>query len=141
MSHVATIEVEIQNLKCLKSAVKRLGLVWKENQKNYKWFGRHVGDYPMPDGMTTNDLGKCIHAIGVPGAEYEVGVIRDPMNKKNYKLIWDFWDKRLLNKLGPNAWKLSQAVAIEQGKYAAKLKGFTCKEEVMDDRVRLVVYA
>ena len=142
MSHVATIKAEIHNLKCLKKACKRLGLQWMENQQTYEWYGQHMGDYPIPDGMKVSDLGHCLHAIKVPGARYEIGVIKDPMNKKNYKLIWDSWQSGgLEEKVGKDAWKLSQALTIEQGKYAAKLKGMSFKEVKMDDRIRLVVYA
>lgn len=140
MSHTAIIQAEIKSLRSLKAACKRLKLEFMEDQKTYKWFGRWVGDYPVPDGMTINDMGKCIHAIKVPGADYEIGVIRDPMNKKNYKLVWDFWHSGgLTNKLGDDAWKLTQAYEIEHAKYTAKLQGKIVKEKVMNDRIRLVV--
>lgn len=139
MSHVATIKAEIKSLRSLKAACKRLGLEFMEGQKTYEWFGRHVGDYPIPDGLTIKDMGKCLHAIKVPGARYEVGVIKDPMNDKNYTLVWDFWDKNLPEKLGKDAWKLTQAYSIEQAKYTAKLQGKIVREKVMDDRIRLVV--
>lgn len=139
MSHVATIQAEIKSLRSVKAACKRLGLKFLENQQTYKWYGRHVGDYPIPEGLTIDDMGKCIHAIKVPGAEYEIGVIRDPMNKKNFKLVWDFWDKKLPKALGKDAWKLTQAYEIEHAKYTAKLQGKTVREKVMDDRIRLIV--
>jgi hypothetical protein len=141
MSHVATIECEIKDLKALKSACNRLNLIWKEDQKTYKWFGRHVGDYPIPDGFTTNDLGKCDHAIGVPGCDYEIGVVKNKIdNGKTHKLLWDFWDKNLKTAMGgEKAPKLTQMITIEQSKLAARQKGYSVKELVMDDRIRLVV--
>jgi hypothetical protein len=139
MSHVATIKAEIKSLKSLKKACNRLGLEFIENQKTYAWYGHHVGDYPIPEGMTVADMGKCLHAIKVPGAKYEMGVIKDPLNSKNYKLIWDFWDKNLPLKLGQDAWKLTQAYEIEHAKYTAMLQGKTVREKVMNDRIRLVI--
>lgn len=140
MSHVATIQAEIKSLKSLVRACKRLGLNLIENQDTYAWFGKHVGDYPIPEGMTIEDMGKCIHAIKVPGANYEIGIIKDPFNKKNYKLIWDFWGSGgLEKKLGKDAWKLTQAYEIEHAKYTAKLQGKIVREKVMDDRIRLVI--
>ena len=139
MSHVAVIKAEIKSLKSIKSACKRLGLTFIENQKTYKWYGNHVGDYPIPEGMSINDMGKCIHAIKIPNAKYEVGIIKDPMNKKNYKLVWDFWDSNLPKYLGKDAWRLTQAYEIEHAKYTAKLQGKIVKEKVMNDRVRLVI--
>ena len=139
MSHVAVIKTNIKSLKSMKAACKRLGLIFIENQTTYKWFNRHVGDYPIPDGMTVNDMGKCLHAIKVPGADYEVGIIKDPKNKKNYKLIWDFWDSKLPKYLGKDAWKLTQAYEVEHAKYTAKLQGKIVKEKIMNDRIRLIV--
>lgn len=140
MSHVAVIKAEIKSLNSLKKACQRLGLRFKENQKTYRWYGRHVGDYPIPEGFTINDMGKCEHAIEVPGAEYDVGIVRDPNNKNNYRLMWDFWRSgHLKDKLGNDAWKLTQAYEIEHAKYTAKLQGKIVREKVMDDRIRLVV--
>lgn len=139
MSHVSTIQAEIKSLKSIKLACKRLGLTFLENQKTYKWFGRHVGDYPIPEGLTIKDMGKCLHAIKVPGAKYEIGVIKDPFNKNNYKLVWDFWDKKLPEILGKDAWKLTQAYEIEHAKYTARKQGKVVREKIMNDRIRLVV--
>ena len=62
MSHVSTINVEIRDLEALKEACKVLGLEFKEGQKTYKWFGRHVGDYcfhPDTQILTENGLKPC----------------------------------------------------------------------------------
>ena len=63
MSHIAKIELEINDPENLKLACERLGLQFIENQKTYKWYGSWVGDSPLPDGITLSDLGKCDHAI------------------------------------------------------------------------------
>lgn len=141
MSHVATIECEVKSLKALQSTCDRLGLIWKEGKKNYEWFGRHVGDYPIPEGFSVNDMGKCDHAIGVPGCKYEIGVVKNRLdNGKTHVLLWDFWDRDLKNAMGgQKAPKLTQMLTIEQSKLAAKQKGLHVKEVQMEDRIRLVV--
>jgi len=90
MSHVTCIDVKIKDLESLKVACKKAGLEFRENQKEYKWYGRSVGDYPLPEGFTAQDLGKCDHAIGVPGNDkaYEIGVVKQG---DNYTMLWDFW--------------------------------------------------
>jgi len=88
MSHVAQIKLEINDLQSLKKACSSLGWTWLEGQQTYKWYGSHVGDYPLPEGFTKEDLGKCTHAIRVPGASYEVGVVE---RNGKYVLLWDFW--------------------------------------------------
>ena len=93
MSHVAIVDVEIKDLTALARACENLGLKFNEGQKTYKWYGRSVGDYPLPDGFTASDLGKCSHAISIPGNKnaYEVGICKNP-NGKGYLPLWDFWN-------------------------------------------------
>jgi len=53
------------------SVIKRLcadeGWKFMENQKTYQWFGRWMGDSPLPESMTIEEIGHCNHAIQVPG--------------------------------------------------------------------------
>ena len=66
MSHISKIELVIHSLEDLKEACRQLGFEFMENQKTYKWFGRWVGDTPLPEGVKIEDIGKCDHAIRVP---------------------------------------------------------------------------
>lgn len=142
MSHVAVIKAQIKSLESLKKACKELKLIFKEDQKTYEWFGEHVGDYPIPEGMTKEDMGKCLHAIEVPGADYEIGVIKDPLDPlgNDYKLIWDFWDRSLVNVLGKDAWKLQAEYEIQQGKDAALMNNCVFEQQELEDRTRLYIY-
>lgn len=140
MSHVAKIKAEIKDLKALKNTCDRMGWQFKENQKSYKWWGRSVGDYPLPEGYNASDLGKCDHAISVPNCNYEIGVVKSKANPKTYDLLWDFFDSSLKSAMGGvTAPKLVQAHTIEAGKIAARKKGYTFKEVQFEDKVRLVV--
>ena len=114
LSHVTTVKTEIGDLDALKAAVGEMKCQWLEGQKTYKWYGKHVGDYPLPQGFTASDMGKCNHAIRVPGVQYEVGVVK---KGDKYALIWDFWGPGagLQQKFGQNLEKLTQTYA----KYAA----------------------
>ena len=98
MSHVARIEgLVIDDLDALGEAAKACGLELVPGQRTYRWFGRSVGDYPLPAGFTEADLGKCEHAIRVPGSKtaYEIGVVgRRDVNGNalpGFELLWDFW--------------------------------------------------
>ena len=103
-----------------------------EGQKTYAWFGRWVGDSPLPKNTNVADLGKCTHAIKVPGAKYEVGVVEMPDG--TFTLRYDFWSAGGLNvKLGDGAGLLKQAYGIEAAKIAARRKGFSCYEQVLED--------
>jgi hypothetical protein len=127
MSHIAKIECQINDLNTLKEACRRLHLEWRENQKTYAWYGRHVGDYPIPEGFKIEDMGKCDHAIHVPGASYEIGVVR---RGKSYELLWDFYYAGNLEKiLGKGAGLLKQAYAVSKGILAAKKQGYSIREE------------
>jgi hypothetical protein len=93
MSHIARIELKIKDLKALKAACQEVGFQFMENQKTYEWYGSFIGDSPMPEGLTVDMLGKCDHAIKVPGASYEIGVIKT--GKDCYELHCDEWDENL----------------------------------------------
>jgi hypothetical protein len=94
MSHVTTAPTKIVNLQALELACKELGLELRRGQTTYRWYGRHVGDYPLPEGFTREDLGKCAHAISVPGNDhaYEIGVVQNK-NGQGYTLMYDFYAK------------------------------------------------
>ncbi|MBD3404693.1 MAG: hypothetical protein GF411_01000 [Candidatus Lokiarchaeota archaeon] len=94
MSHVAVVDVEIKDLKALEKACENLNLKFNWNQQTYKWYGRSVGDYPLPNGFKKEDLGKCDHAISIPNNSkaYEIGVCESRTSKKDsHCLLWDFW--------------------------------------------------
>ena len=137
MSHIAKIELEITDIETLKLACERLGLQFKENQQTYKWYGSWIGDTALPEGITVADLGKCNHAIRVPGAQYEIGIVK---RDQKYVLLWDYWDRGgLLEKLGKNAGRLKQAYAIERVRKEARLKGHRICEQKTNQGIRLVL--
>lgn len=116
MSHMVKIELEINNLEALKKACQRLGLVWKQNQQEAKWFG--------------GEPFKCDHAISIPdktgmGYGYEIGVVKEGAK---FRLEADFFDKNLQAKIGTNGGLLKQAYAIERAKAEAVRKGYSVKE-------------
>jgi len=130
ISHIATIEIQIDSLDALKAACKELGVEFIEGKTTYKWFGGVLGDYPLPKGMTKDTLGKCAHVIRVPGVSYEVGVVRLPDGK--YTLAYDFWGIRgnaehdghkLKEKFGDQLGVLVQRYAVQRATREAQLKG------------------
>lgn len=135
MSHIATVEIVVSSLDDLDAACNRLGLKLNRGQKTYKWYGRSVGDSPLPEGMTVADLGKCEHAICIPGNEtaYEIGVVR--RQDGNYTLAWDYWEGGfgLQEIAGENCNALKQAYAIEAAKRTALQQGFGVNEVAQQD--------
>ena len=117
MSHVVTIEMQILDLKSLEKACEELGLEFVRGQETYRWYGTHVGDYPIPQGFTQDDLGRCEHAIRVPGdnSAYEIGVTKRRDGKPGWTLIYDFWGRqgRKIEKLAG-----SKCASVQQ-EYAA----------------------
>ena len=137
MSHIAKIEMEINDLDALKKACKSLGFQFMENQKTYIWYGRWVGDTPLPQGVNIEDIGKCTHAIKVPEAVYEVGVVQ---KGSKYHLMWDFWRGGGLEKhIGKDACKLKQAYTLERIRKAARVKGYLTHETRINNGVRVAM--
>ncbi len=135
MSHISEIELKIKSLDALKAACARLGLEFIQGQTTYKWYGHWVGDTPLPEGVKIEDLGTCHHAIRVPGATYEIGVVE---KQGEYILMWDFWQSGGLERvLGPGGGKLKQAYSVEQTKAVARRAGYKVTEKrTLMDRLR-----
>lgn len=106
MSHVALFETEagkplITDLQAVHLAAENLGLDVRTDNK-YKWYGMHVGDYPLPAGWRKEDMGQNADlvlsvsaerrkALGIGGNCYELGVIKDKLNPGAYTLMYDFY--------------------------------------------------
>jgi hypothetical protein len=137
LSHIAKIELQIKDLDTLQAACKQLGLQFMAEQKTYRWYGEHVGDYPIPEGFTVADMGKCDHAIRVPGATYEVGVVH---RNGKYILLWDFYRNGGLERvLGKGACRLKQVYSAERVRREARLKGYHVQERKTEQGIRLVL--
>jgi hypothetical protein len=144
MSHVVSIDLEIKDLAALARACERLGLELMEGQTSYRWFGRSVGDYPLPEGYTADDLGKCQHAIRVkdnPRA-YEIGVAARRDGRPGYTLLYDFWrgGYGLIDQVGQNCQRLAQAYSLEVVRGQARRLGCRVLEQPQSDgSIRLVL--
>jgi hypothetical protein len=133
MSHIAEMELDIKDLDALEKAGKKLGLVLVKDQKNYKWFGESVGDYPLPAGFKESDLGKCDHVLKIPNSpnSYEIGVVKRRDGKPGFQLLWDFWmgGYGLQDKIGAGGGLLKQAYSLEVAKKQMLRKGYRVSEK------------
>ena len=122
MSHISKIELEVKDLGVLSQACTRLGMNLVKNQKTYVWYGR--------------DSQQCDHAIRVPGAEYEIGVLK---KDGRYELQCDFYDRNIEKAIGRKGGFLKQAYAVEKTKVGARRKGYSVLEKRTETGVRLHV--
>ena len=145
MSHVVSIQAEVRDLEALKVAAARLGLEFNEGQRTHRWYGTSVGDYPLPTGFTVDDLGKCEHAISVPGnhTAYEIGVVKRRDGVAGYELLYDLWQGGygLVNHVGRNCNKLVQEYSRETTRRAAIRDGWNIESErtLQDGSLQLVL--
>jgi hypothetical protein len=120
MSHMATISLTVTDLEALDEACKMLGLELARGVKQYKWYGRFMGDSPLPEGIAVEELGHCDHVIRIPGNSqaYQVGVTRSKTNPKEFILLYDWWMNGygLVDKIGKDAGLLKQSYAIARAK-------------------------
>jgi hypothetical protein len=119
MSHISKIELEVKDLSVLGQACTRLGLELIRGQQQFKWYGRNA---------------PCAHVIKVPGADYEIGVVR---KNGSYELNCDFYDRSLEKVIGRQGGLLKQAYAIAKTKIEARKKGYCVLEQNTDTGVRL----
>lgn len=141
MSHVSAIAVSVDDLAAVQLLCEEKGWTFKENQKTYKWWGHHVGDYPLPEGMKKEDLGKCSHAIGVPGTNWEIGLVKNKTG--GYRLAFDFYGSSgapLQEAIGPNGGLFRQAYGVAKATLIAKKRGhYVSKTVLPNGSVKLVV--
>ena len=121
MSHISKIELEVKDLGVLSQACGRLGLSLIRDRKTFTWYGRDSA---------------CDHAIRIPGATYEVGVIR---KDGRYELQCDFYDAGIEKAIGRQGGLLKQAYAVEKTKLEARRKGYTVLEKKTETGIRLHV--
>lgn len=111
MSHVAICKTEpgkplIVDLEAVKLAALNLGLKCEE-RKTYRWWGHSVGDYPIPEGYTAEELGKnAVLVLSVPletaqelglsnvAGFYELAIIEDKKNPGCYLPMYDFYGQQ-----------------------------------------------
>lgn len=135
MSHVCKVDFEFKDLESLKRAALDVGCEFVED-KTFNWFKTHVGDYPLPEGFTREDMGKCdVGVIRVKNASaqtYEVGVCSRRDGKKGYTLLFDFWQGGygLEKAIGSKADKLKQAYAVRVNTKTLQREGFRVKRTV-----------
>jgi hypothetical protein len=143
MSHIAQVDVQIMDLDALAAACRRLGLELVRGQQTYRWYGESVGDFPLPEGFATEDLGRCEHAIRLTEESraargigirkhdpYEIGICRRRDGKPGYALLWDFFKGGygLQTHVGEDCKKLRQMYALETAKRQAIRSGFRVTE-------------
>ena len=117
MSHIAEVNLLVQDLNALQRTCQRLGLELVRHQHTYRWYGRSVGDSPLPTGFAKDDLGTCEHAIRIPGSDtaYEIGIVTRRDGKPGYALLWDSYrgGYGLVARVGEQAERLQQMYALE----------------------------
>jgi hypothetical protein len=135
MSHIASIDIIITDLTALQAAARELGALWVEGKKTYNWYGQSVGDYPLPAGMTVDQLGKCDHVIALPGVRYEIGVVKRADG--NFTLAYDFYGRRgqhdgekLLAHFGEGLAKIKQFYGLHKATIAARLRGYSTSRKL-----------
>ncbi len=139
MSHVVDLNIEIKDLDSLKKACEDLNLEFVEGQTTYKWFGSYMGDSPLPEGFTAQELGKCEHAIRVPGnsKSYEIGIVKRK-DGRGYTALWDFWQggyglkEKIHDTQGipNNGDRLMQSYSTQVSIKQVKKKGFTVTKTI-----------
>jgi len=121
MSHISKIELEVRDLGILAQACTQLSLELLRDQKSFKWYEKESA---------------CDHAIKVPGADYEIGVIH---KEGRYELHCDYYDRNIENTIGRQGGLLKQAYAVAKTKIEARKKGYSVLERKTETGIRLHV--
>lgn len=136
MSHVIDMNLPINDLQLLFEAATELGLEVRD-KRTFKWYGTHVGGYPLPTGFKKEDMGRCQYALGVKGKPdaYEVGVVKRRDGKPGYTMLWDFWGGGygLQDAIGEDGNRLKQRYSVKVAIKEARRNGYRVTTEEMED--------
>jgi len=121
MSHISKIELEVKDIAILGQACTRLGLELLKNKKSFRWYGKE---------------GSCDHAITVPGANYDIGVVK---SNDLYELNCDYFDRNIENAIGSQGGLLKQAYAVIKTRVEARRKGYSVLEQRTENSIKLHV--
>ena len=122
LSHVDAYQCEFTNLDILRAAVKQVGGEMRQSE-TYAWYGRHVGDHPLPKGYSVSDMGKCKYAIRFDGVAYEIGVVPSKTKADAFDLICDFYGSGV--SLPDRIKQITVEYAAQAALAWAKAKGYT----------------
>lgn len=144
MSHVDKLNLRIRFLDELAATAEAIGMEMVE-QKTYRWYGKHVGDYRMPEGFTPADLGKCDYVLRVKngtGREYEIGVVAAKDGKGGHELLFDFWagGHGLMAVAGQNLCNVTKEYRARVAEREYRRMGLRPKRRV-NPQGKVVVYA
>lgn len=130
MSHLDSIAVSLTDLNALRTAaVGDFGCQWIEGKKTFEFYGKYVGDTPMPMNLKGIKPGTCDHVIKIPGVNYEVGVVK--LKDGTYTLAYDYYNDggrhdghKILEKFGLGCKKLIHAYSTHKTMNWARSKGW-----------------
>lgn len=95
MSHIVEVKAEIRDLEALEKAAVECGMVLDRQAHTFRWYGRFMGDAPVPAGFTPADYGKAEAGVlkvkTATAHTYEVGVVRRRDGGQGYALLYDNW--------------------------------------------------
>jgi hypothetical protein len=134
VSHIARMQFRVNDLDALEACAAHVGMRLDRNRKNYRWYGRWVGDTPLPEGVKLEDLGKCDCAlVPLTGNGYDIGLVWNEA-EQSYDLRWDFYVRGGLERLvGEDGFKLSQEYNYETVRKAHETVGQEVYREVLPD--------
>lgn len=149
MSHVCSVELQINDIAALAAAAKRLGLEFRKGQTTFRWYGEWMDDWADPTraaamkGHDPAQFGSCIHALSqvkpTDGNPYEIGVIHSK-DGKGYELIYDAWASGhgLEARAGQNLKKLRQEYTAEVSAKHLRKQGYAVQRTV-DSKGNLII--
>jgi biotin operon repressor len=146
MSHVSNVELTVTDLDALQYAVEQTdGLTFCEGQKTYKWYGKWMNDFhgssaAVDNGFNAADFGKSEHAIKVEGAEYEIGVVKNP-NGDGYRLLYDNYDsgRKIAKRYGAGLEAIKNSYAERVAVKQLQRKGYRVSTRVNAQGQRQVI--
>jgi hypothetical protein len=108
----------VQDLAAVEAACRELGLTFMRGQTTQKYYG---------------GTSKCLHAIRVPGTDWEIGLLAAKTGK-GFELAYDNYGtsgQTIAKRLGNGLEKLKQGYAVAKAAIEAKARGWLVQKNMM----------
>jgi hypothetical protein len=135
--------IQPDQLDVFAEACVELGAEFMRDQTSFAWFGRWVNDYHGADAayrtIDPATFGTCAHAVRVPGATYEVGLVKMPDG--TFRLMYDNWSGGggLHAKLGKQLSGLRRTFATRCAERQLRREGRRTRREIEADGTTTIV--
>ncbi len=125
MSHVTKVACAIKDLDALRASLERFGAELLYGKREFQYYA--------------GNREKCMHAIKVPGTQYEIGLrLKDAADPETFELACDFYDATLAKVFGSELSELKMEYGAVIAEKSLQRSGWRTQRAVNEQGLQYV---